>query len=119
MSKRSLGQVFIDAFDGVAKTFVEQRNFRIQLAAAVIAIGGAVWLHFTPVEWACLSLVIGFVLAAELFNTCLEHAIDMVQPDTHPLARAAKHAGAAAVLAASCAAIAVGIWLYGTALLRR
>jgi len=73
-------------------------------------------LHFDTIRWVAVILTIGFVLAAELFNTCLEHVVDLIMPDTHPLARAAKHAGAAAVLAASIAAAAVGIVLYGQAL---
>jgi len=70
-------------------------------------------------RWTLLALAIGFVLGAELFNTCLEHVVDLVQPDDHPLARAAKHAGAGAVLVASLMAAIAGIYLYGGALLAR
>jgi len=64
-----------------------------------------------------LSAAIGLVVAAELFNTSLEHIVDLVQPDDHPLARAAKHAGAGAILIASLIAVAAGIYLYGGTLL--
>jgi diacylglycerol kinase len=116
MRRRSLFEAFANAADGVAHAFLEQPNFRIQLGIAVIAILLAAVLRFGYFQWMTLMLTIGFVLAAELFNTCLEHVVDLIMPESHPLARAAKHAGAAAVLAASIAAAVVGIFLYGQAL---
>jgi undecaprenol kinase len=116
MRRRSFFAAFIDAGDGIFHAFFEQSNFRIQLGLALIAVLFGVVLHFGLAQWIILILTIGFVLAAELFNTCLEHVVDMVQPDSHPLARSAKHAGAAAVLVASIAAAAIGIALYGPAL---
>jgi diacylglycerol kinase len=116
MRRRSLFAAFADATDGIFHAFLDQPNFRIQLGIAVIALIAAFVLRFDEVQWVALLLTIGFVLAAELFNTCLEHVVDLIMPDTHPLARAAKHAGAAAVLAASIAAAAVGAVLYGQAL---
>jgi diacylglycerol kinase len=116
MRRRSFFDAFTDAGDGVFHAFLEQSNFRVQLGLALLAILLGVALHFGLAQWIILILTIGFVLAAELFNTCLEHVIDLVQPDSHPLARSAKHAGAAAVLVASIAAAVVGVALYGQAL---
>ena len=86
---------------------------------AALAIVLAAFLRFDVAQWTILALIIGFVLAAELFNTCLEHLVDLVQPDNHPLARAAKHAGAGAVLVASLMAAFAGVYLFGGALLAR
>ncbi len=107
---------FADAADGIAHAVMHQPNFRIQLVIAVIAVIGAALLHFDTNTWLLVIVMIAFVLAAELFNTCLEHVMDLIQPDTHPLARSAKHAGAAAVLVASIAAAVVGAVVYGQAL---
>jgi len=115
MPRRSLFGAFANAADGIIHAFIEQPNFRIQLGIAVIAIIAAAMLHFDSLQWITLVLTIGFVLAAELFNTCLEHVVDLIMPESHPLARAAKHAGAAAVLAAAIAAAVIGIFLYGQA----
>jgi undecaprenol kinase len=114
---RSFGHAVIDAIDGIYHTLVEQPNFRIQIVVAVIAAAGGVALRFGPWQWSVVTLACAFVLSAELFNTGLEHAIDLYKPENHPLARAAKHAGAAAVLIASIAAAIVGVCLYGSALL--
>lgn len=118
MHSRTLFEAFADAADGLSNAFFEQPNFRIQLGIAVVAILLAIALHFGVVQWMILTLTIGLVLAAELFNTCLEHVVDLIQPQSHPLARSAKHAGAAAVLVASVAAAVVGVVLYGQALVQ-
>jgi undecaprenol kinase len=91
----------------------------VQIGLGVIAIVLAAVLHFNVMRWTALALTIGFVLAAELFNTSLEHIVDLIQPDSHPLARAAKHAGAGAVLVVSVMALCVGIYLYTGALLQK
>jgi diacylglycerol kinase len=116
-SDRSFAHAVIDALDGIYHTLVEQPNFRIQFVLTGLAIAGGLLLHFGPWQWAVVTLACAFVLSAELFNTCLEHAIDLYEPNNHPLARAAKHAGAAAVLVAAVAAAIVGVCLYGSALL--
>ena len=111
-----MAHAVIDALDGVYQTLVEQPNFRIQIVLTVVAIAGGFALRFGPSQWALVALACGFVLSAELFNTGLEHAIDLYQPGNHPLARAAKHAGAAAVLVAAICGAVIGICLYGSAL---
>lgn len=119
MDNRPLWQTFADAGDGIASALREQPNFVRQVFIALIAVVGAILLHFKLLQWVILTLTIGLVLAAELFNTCLEHTIDLIQPQSHPLARSAKHAGAGAVLVASIAASCVGVLLYGSALWER
>ncbi len=116
MSNRPLGSAFADAGDGIVRALREEPNFRIQLVIALVALAGAAWLHFSVAQWLVVVLIIGIVLAAELFNTCLEHVVDLIQPEDHPLARFAKHAGAGAVLVASLSALVVGLLLYGLAL---
>lgn len=98
---------------------MDQPNFRVQVFLGVLAVALAAVLRFNVTRWVVLVLVIGSVLAAELFNTCLEHIVDLIQPDSHPLARAAKHAGAGAVLVVSLMALFAGIYLYGSALLAK
>lgn len=112
MRNRSLVDAFADAADGAWHALLEQPNFRIQLVIALLAIVAAIVVHFQSLQWIILVLCIGFVLAAELFNTCLEHVVDLIHPQSHPLARSAKHAGAAAVLMTSIAAAVVGVILY-------
>jgi diacylglycerol kinase len=106
-----------DAADGIVRTFREQTNFRVQVLLGAVAIAAAAFVGFAPWRWAVLALTIGVVLGAELLNTAIEHAVDLASPAEHPMGKAAKHAGAGAVLVICLAALAVGAWLFGSALL--
>lgn len=102
-----------DAVDGVVTTARSQRNFRIQLLIAVVVVGLAAWMHFDALRWALIALTIALVLVAELANTALECAVDCASPEHSEAARAAKHAGAGAVLVAAVLSVGVGIALFG------
>jgi undecaprenol kinase len=96
---------------GLAAAWRSERNFRLQLAALVSVIVVLLVLRLEPVWWALVLLTSGSVLAAELFNTALEHLADHLHPDTHVQIRIVKDCAAAAVLVAACAAVAVGVSL--------
>jgi undecaprenol kinase len=114
---RSFAHAVVDAIDGIYQTLIEQSNFRIQIVLTVLVVVGAIVLHFDLLKWAVIALACGAVLTAELFNTGLEHGIDLFQPGNHPLARSAKHAGAGAVLLIAVAAGAAVTLAYCAALL--
>lgn len=113
VAERSLARAFADAIDGVVVTMREQRNVRIQLLIALVVVALAAWMHFDAVRWALILLTIGLVLVAELANTALERAVDCASPEHSDMARAAKHAGAGAVLVAALFSVGVGIALFG------
>jgi diacylglycerol kinase (ATP) len=96
---------------GLAAAWRSERNFRIQVGALIVAVAVLLVLGIEPVWWAMVLLTSGSVLAAELFNTALEHLADHLHPDTHARIQIVKDCAAAAVLVAACAAVAVGIAL--------
>lgn len=100
------------AFGGLRYALATQRNLRIHLTAAALALWMGHRWGLAPGEWAALLVCIGLVLAAELFNTALEAAVDLACPQMHPLAAAAKDAAAAAVLVCAFAAVGVGVALF-------
>jgi diacylglycerol kinase (ATP) len=71
-------------------------------ALAVLLV--ALFLRISAVEFALLALSVLFVLCAELLNTAIEAAVDLVSPQFHPLAKIAKDTAAGAVLLAACGA---------------
>lgn len=93
------------ALAGLRDVYTSQANFRIEVWAALVALGTAVWSSapVTPVGLAC-----ALVLVTELLNTAVEAVVDLASPEVHPLARVAKDASAAAVLVASVGALIVG-----------
>ena len=64
-----------------------------------------------------LALAIGMVLAAEVFNTAIESLARGPGATRHPRLRDALDMAAAAVLVAACAAVAVGLAVFGPRLL--
>ncbi len=104
---------------GLLDVFRTQRNFRIHLAIAVLALLLAAWLDLPRPQWPCLILVIGMVLSAEVFNTSAEMLVDLTSPEYHPLAKRVKDVAAGAVLLAAMVAVIVGLLLLGPPLWAR
>jgi diacylglycerol kinase len=108
--RRAVG--FRAAFSGLWRLVKSERHFQLHLVAAACAVILATLLGFSRLEWAILILTIGLVLVAEGLNAALERAIDTTTPGFHPLAKAAKDIGAAAVLIAATVSVLVGLLLY-------
>jgi diacylglycerol kinase len=85
--------------------------------AFIAAICLGLWFQITLIEWALLTLVGTFVLAAEAFNTAIEIDIDLTSPEYHPYARDTKDVAAGAVLIAALASIVIGMLIFGRYLL--
>ena len=99
------------ALEGIAHAWRTQRNFRIQIVLAAVAVVIFALLHASLTAFTILALTIAFVLAFEAMNTALEALVDLVSPERHALAKAAKDAAAGSVLIAALGAVAVGILL--------
>jgi len=107
---RKWSESFGHALDGIANTARRERNFRIQITIAVLAI--ALCLIFRVEIWQLMlvATAIFFVLAMELVNTAVEAAVDLsCGGRLHPLAKIAKDAAAGAVLLAAAFAVVVGV----------
>lgn len=98
------------AAQGMATALANERNMRIHLTAVVVVSTIGAFLSLAPMEWVILTLTMALVIAAELLNTAIEAAVDLVCPRPHPLAAVAKNAAAAAVLVTAVAALIVA-WL--------
>ncbi|HUW63323.1 MAG TPA: diacylglycerol kinase family protein [Spirochaetia bacterium] len=112
VSGRGLVRSFGYAFAGLAYAVRTQRNMRIHLFLAFVALAVALFLHLAPDLFLVLSLAVTMVLAAEMFNTALEAAVDLYGTTFRPLARVAKDVSAAAVLVTAANALATGLFLF-------
>jgi len=99
------------AFLGLAAAWRTEGNFRIQLIAFLLVLIVLAVVRVEPIWWALVLLTSGSVLAAELFNTALEHLADHLHPETHPRIKIVKDCAAAAVLLTAGTAVAVGVAL--------
>lgn len=119
MRAHNLVRSFGYALAGLGWLVRTQRNARIHLVIALVAVALGAWLELSGPEWAVLLLTIGLVLAAEAFNTALEAAVDLASPEWHALARIAKDVSAGGVLVLALAAVGVGVALFAGRLLAR
>jgi undecaprenol kinase len=94
------------AIAGIGAAFGGENSFRLQCAAAGGVLIALIVLRPAPIWWAVAALAVATVLAAEQFNTALEHLADRLHPEVHPEIRIAKDCAAGAVLIASLGALA-------------
>jgi diacylglycerol kinase (ATP) len=115
---RNLTSSFRHAVEGFGYTLISQRNMRIHVFIGIGVLSCAYLLQVGARDMATLLLVIALVIVAEMFNTCIESAIDLYQRRRHPLAQVAKDVAAAAVLVSAVTAACVGILILGPPLLQ-
>ncbi len=112
MKRQRLVESFNSAIEGFVYVFRSQRNMRLHFLAGLFVLLLSIFLNFTYMEVIVLCLTITIVLMAEMINTAIEHAIDLVKEEFHPLARIVKDVSAGAVLLSSVCAIIIGYMLF-------
>ena len=100
------------ALNGLKVMFAEEHNSRIHLVAAVLVIAFGLTLKLSPTEWVAISLVIGAVFAAELFNSAIENLADHLAPQKNEKIKKVKDMAAAAVLVCAITAVAVACFIF-------
>jgi diacylglycerol kinase len=103
---------FVYAGRGLWHALRTQRNMRVHVAAALLAIALGIALRISAVEFAVIFLAIAGVLVAEMFNTVTEALADLATHEYHPLARVAKDVAAGAVLLSAILAVVIALFVY-------
>jgi undecaprenol kinase len=93
---------------GLVQAMRSERNFRVHLAVVVLVVIAAAALRASLVEWCVLALCTTVVLAAEMFNTALEHLARAITQDHSDQVRDALDTSGGAVLLAAIGAAMVG-----------
>lgn len=112
MKVRTLLDSFNYAFDGIVYTLKTQRNMRFHFMTTAVVLLASLILKLTKLEILMLFVTIAFVIVAEMINTAIEVAVDLVTQERHPLAAIAKNVAAGAVLVASTVAVFVGYLIF-------
>lgn len=107
MKNQSLARRLGFAFAGLRTAWRTENSFRFHVVATSAVVAALVWLAPAPAWWALAALAIAAVVAAELFNTAIEHLVDHLHPEQHPAIKVVKDCAAGAVLVASLGALAV------------
>ncbi len=104
---------FGHAFRGLWYALRTQRNARVHVSVAILAILLGIVLRISAVEFAMVFVAITGVFLAEMFNTVFELCVDLASPDYHPLAKIAKDVAAGAVLLSAMLSVVIGLFVFG------
>ncbi len=101
------------AFSGLWYALRTQRNVRVHVVIACLALVMGIVLRISAVEFAMIFVAITGVFIAEMFNTVIELCVDLVSPVYHPLAKIAKDVAAGAVLLSAILSVVIGLFVLG------
>ena len=103
---------FAHAFRGLRLAFSTDNSFKFHFGVSIIAVGLGFWLGPDLTGWALITLAIGLVFVAELFNTAIEYLVRMFTSEYHELAEKLLDISAGAVLFASITSIALAVFVF-------
>ena len=104
------------AIEGFVTAVKTERNIKVMLGIAVVAVGSGLLLGLDLLSWIIIFICCGLVIFAELCNTAIEAIVDLASPEIHPLAKRAKDIAAASVFTLSGTSAVVGLLVFGRAL---
>jgi diacylglycerol kinase (ATP) len=105
---RRIVGAFRYSIEGFRAAWLHEHAFRQEVMVAVPATIVALLLKISAFEKLALIVVLALVLLVELINAAIEAVVDRVSLERHPLSKAAKDLGSAAV--ALAIAIAAATW---------
>lgn len=103
---------FVYAGRGLRYAVRTQRNMRVHLSLACLAIALGLVLRISPVEFALVFIAIMLVFGMEMLNTVVEACVDLITREHHPLARTAKDVAAGAVLLNAILAVIIALFVF-------
>lgn len=113
-------QALRHSWGGICWAVRAERNMRLHLLAAGLALIGGLWLGLSRQEWLWIVLAIFAVWGAEFANTVVEALVDLMVGHHYELAaKRAKDVAAGGVLLAALFAVIVGLLILGPRLLAK
>ncbi len=113
LKARNLRESFRYAGIGISQAFRSERNIRVHWIAAVAVGIVSILFKLSVQEAGIIALAVAMVITAEMVNTAIEHCVDLVNSEYHPLAAEAKNVAAGAVLVSAVGAAIVGAIILG------
>ena len=107
MRSRSLIWSFNYAIEGVVYALRTQRNMRLHVASAALALVVSLVLDVGRMGLVAIIFAISLVFVAELINTAIEATVDLAVDSYDPIAKIAKDVSAGAVLVAATNAVVI------------
>lgn len=101
------------AMRGIRAVVSSERNAKVHIIFAAIALVLAILLKITMVEFMFVLFAILFVFFAEIINTALEKTLDLISQENNHMVQLTKDMMAGAVLVAAFGAIVVALLVFG------
>lgn len=100
---------FLDSVNAATEGFIyvmkTERNMRIHFLAGILTVIIGIYLNLEKYDLLFLCVAISLVLISEMFNTAIEHTIDLVREEYHPLAKIVKDVSAGCVFISAVNAV--------------
>ncbi|NLM04423.1 MAG: phosphatase PAP2 family protein [Clostridiales bacterium] len=112
MKVKKLIESFNYAFEGIIYTLKTERNMRIHFFIAIVVLSFSLFLDLSKDEFLILLLTISIVIIAEMINTAIEAAIDLMTDEYHLFAKISKNVAAGGVLIAAINSIIVAYLIF-------
>ncbi len=112
MKNKSFFSSFKYALKGLCTVIREERNFRFDLAMALLVLICSFIFPLLKWEKCVVYALCALCLFAECTNSAIEKLTDLASPDFHPLAGQAKDIAAAAALICALFASCVGLYIF-------
>lgn len=100
------------AGEGLKHVFKNERNFRVQIAVAVVVLIAVWYFPLSRPEMLLVISLIFAVLVMEVLNTAMETFTDLLKPRLHHYVKNVKDIMAGAVLLTSLGAAIVGLIIF-------
>ena len=110
---RSWGRKFGDALRGMRRGIRGESSFFVHFFIAACVLAAAVVFQPPAEQWCLLVLCTAGVLAAEMFNSCIERLAKLIDRNHNPELGEALDVASAAVLIAAIGAASVGLIIFG------
>lgn len=110
--KRTFKGSVKNCLDGISYVTKNEKNFKREIALGIIALILSYILKIDKIEFIIVLTMICLVLTAEIINTAIERAVDLVTKEYHELARIAKDVSAGSVLVTSIFSLIIGIIIF-------
>ena len=100
------------SLSGLFTSIKTERSLHLLLLACAFVIVMCLILEVSVQDIIIISMLAVFLFSMELMNTAIEHTVDMVTKEYHPLAKKAKDCGSAASFVIAVLAIIVVVYIF-------
>lgn len=108
VTNRSLIDTFNNALSGILNAVRSERNMKIHLVMSILVILSTLFLDFSKMELAILSIVIVLVFITEFINTAIEEVVDLLTKGRYSkVAKRVKDISAGAVFLAAISSLLI------------